>query len=64
VYVGLRISEVRFASAIVANVVPRVVIKTDDDASSVEHLLVVVAKGEECESFLVPVVVFVDTSYT
>jgi hypothetical protein len=49
--------------AVVVNAMPRVIVEADNYAHFVEHSLVVVAEGKECESLFVPIVVLVDTGY-
>jgi hypothetical protein len=46
------------------NVMPCVVVKTNDYARLVKNSLVVVTESKECESLLVSIVVFVDAGYT
>jgi hypothetical protein len=46
------------------NAVPHIVVEADYYAPFIEHLLVVVAEGEECEPFLVSVIDLVDAGYS
>jgi hypothetical protein len=50
-------------STVVMNAMPSVVVEANDYASFIDHSLIVVAEGEERKSFLVSIVVFVDTGY-
>jgi hypothetical protein len=50
-------------SAVVVDAMPSVVVEANNYASFIDHSLIVVTEGEEHESFLVSIVVFVDTGY-
>jgi hypothetical protein len=45
------------------NMVPHVIVEANNYTALVGDLLVIVAEGEECDSLLVSVVVFINVNY-
>jgi hypothetical protein len=64
VYVRLWGSQIGSILVVVVDTMPRVVVEADDYAPFGKSSLIVVAESKECESLLVSIVVFVDTSDT